>query len=258
MNLPGNSTRQIILKTLVDLFKVDANIRAFIVFGSLVRGNWDNYSDLDLDAIVKDDKKEIIQSKIRGMIQALEASGLEILITFEEFTNESIVIFGSLDRMSIRFHLLEDTNEAILETMKVLTGNLTKDDIKKSTVKKETKDDLELLSNKFLELSLYVPISLRRKKLINALFFLNKMRQTLFQIYVKSRGIPREFDFESSANEVLKKELYLTYTVCEETEIKKAFFKLLDIYKDNIAEISLKKIVLTEKQIALINRVKNY
>ena len=81
--------------------------------------------------------------------------------------------------MSIRFHLIEDTNWKILNSMKIIFGDLTKDKIVNalSQEKKGGIPNLELLQNKFLELATYVPISLRRKKLINAAFFLNKMRQ---------------------------------------------------------------------------------
>ena len=85
MQLPGNKTHQKILQLLVNLFQNDKNIQAFIIFGSLARGNWDDYSDLDLDAIVTDDKKEIVQNEIKQMLQLLSTTGFNILTFLRSF-----------------------------------------------------------------------------------------------------------------------------------------------------------------------------
>jgi len=258
MQLPGNKTHQKILQLLVNLFQNDNNIQAFIIFGSLARGNWDNYSDLDLDAVVTNDNKEIIQNEIKQMLGVLSTSSFNILTAFEEFPNEQVIILGSLDRISIRFHTLKDTNSSILNTMQVLYGNLTKEDMQKQLVKKEKNVNIELLSNKFLELAIYVPISLKRNKLMNAIFFLNKMRRTLIQIYNHTHNIEREFDFEEQVTIPLKEVLYLTYSECKREDIEKAFIKLLDIYISNIKEIGLNKINLTKNQLVLLDKVETY
>ena len=67
--------------------------------------------------------------------------------------------------------------------MQILSGKLTKDEIMKSTVKKENKVNISLLNNKFLELEIYVPLSLKRNKPMNAILFINKMRQKLNKIH---------------------------------------------------------------------------
>lgn len=258
MQLPGNKTHQKILRTLLELFRNDTNIEAFIVFGSLGRGDWDDYSDVDLDAVVKNDTRRVVQDEIAKMLVALADAGFSILSSFEEFPNEQVLILDTLDRISIRFHLLNDTHPAIVDSMRVLYGKLSRKDIQKASIKKEKIIDLNLLNNKFLELSIYVPISLRRNKLINALFFLNKMRQTLIQIYIHSHNLSREFDFEESADKTLLHDLYDTYGVCQKEQIYKAFIKLLDIYEKNIEEISVRKIQLSEKHRKILRKVGNY
>lgn len=258
MQLPGNKTHQKILQTLLELFRNDTNIEAFIVFGSLSRGDWDNYSDVDLDVVVKNDRRAVIQKKIAKMLVALADAGFSILSSFEEFPNELVLILDTLDRISIRFHLLKDTHPAIVGSMRVLYGELSREDIQKASVKKEKIIDFNLLNNKFLELSIYVPVSLRRNKLINALFFLNKMRQTLIQIYIHSHGLPREFDFEGSVDKSLLHDLYDTYGVCQKEQIYEAFINLLDIYEKNIREISAGKIHLSEKHRKILRKAENY
>lgn len=258
MQLPGNKTHQKILQLLINLFQNDKNIQALIVFGSLGRGNWDDYSDLDLDAVVANDGREIVQSEIKKMLDMLSSSSFKIFTAFEEFPNEQVIILESLDRISIRFHILKDTKSAILDSMQVLYGKLTKEDIQRVAVKKEEKVNLDLLNNKFLELAIYVPVSLKRNKLMNAAFFINKMRQTLIQIYIHTLDIDREFDFESKANITLVNDLRGTYGNCTNDEIKKSFNALLDIYKYKIGEISAGKLSLSGNQLEILNKVKDY
>lgn len=258
MQLPGNKTHQKILQALLELFRNDTNIEAFIVFGSLGRGDWDDYSDLDLDAVVKNDARTVIQKEIAKMLKVLSDAGFPVLSSFEEFPNELVLILETLDRVSIRLHLLKDTHPAIIGSMRILYGKLSREDIQKASIRKEKVIDFNLLNNKFLELSIYVPVSLQRNKLINALFFLNKMRQTLIQIYIHSHDLPREFDFEGSASTPLLHDLYDTYGSCQKEQIFKAFIKLLDIYENNIDEISSGKIQLSEKHRKILRKAENY
>ncbi len=51
---PGTAEQQALLRAVVAHYRDDPRILAVIVFGSLGRGNWDSYSDLDLDVIIAD------------------------------------------------------------------------------------------------------------------------------------------------------------------------------------------------------------
>lgn len=258
MQFPGNNTHKKILQLLTKHFEKNTNVEAFIVFGSLVRGNWDDYSDLDLDAIVKVDTYEVVQKEINEMTNILVTSGFTVPISFEEFHGEAVFILGTLDRISIRFHTLQDTSPSILDSMHILCGKLTADDLKKSAVVKEKTVNYDLLANKFLELATYVPVSLKRNKPINALFFINKMRQILIQIFIYSRGIYREFDFEKEAPLKLKESLYKTYGGADQNAIKTALVTLLEIFGKEIQNISSEKLSLTDKQKIIISKIKNY
>jgi len=255
MEYPGNLTHQNILKNLMPVFESDPNIEAFIIFGSMVRGNWDRYSDLDLDAIVKDDGIDIVQKHFDKMLYALRNANLNVSDSFSEYPNEYVIILDSLDRISIRFHTVEDTHLAILSSMQILCGCLTKEDIITKSKRKPKENDIEILHHKFLEHSIYVPLSLKRNKPINAQFFLNKMRQTIIQIYVFSRGIQREFEFEDIASADLKNELYKTYATSDTNSIQNAFKKFVKLYLDNLDEISNHKLSLSGSQKQILNLV---
>lgn len=240
----------------MDQFKVDPNVLSFIVFGSLVRGNWDDNSDLDLDVIVSDDNNDVVQKEIEAVLQNLTSVGFSILTSFAEVPNEQKIILETLDRIEIRFHKIADTNINITKTMQILYGDITKEQILNATVEKKTGPNFALLNNKFLELSIYVPVCLKRGNIINAQFFLNKMRQTLIQIYVLSHNLDREFDFEQSAGGKLVSRVKETYCVAQAGEIKLAFEKLLTLYESNIAEVSADKITLSKDQQELLQKVR--
>lgn len=255
MELPGTAIHKQILKTLLDLFKEDKNVRAFIIFGSLARGNWDKYSDLDLDVVVQDLEHDNIKQQIKQMVNLLESNNLKVLHYFEEFPNEFVFIFNSLDRMSIRFHLLNDTHPAIISSMKILCGSLTTDEIKSSHVNRSKKDtDYLMLNNKFLEHSIYVELSIKRNKLINAAFFINKMRQIVIEIFVKARN-KREFDFEEIADDSIKQAVIKTFTTINEPDLHKALVDLVNLYTVFIEKISLGKIKLKENEKLILKKV---
>jgi predicted nucleotidyltransferase len=258
MFISGNNNHKKILKALTELFRNDNNLQAFIIFGSVARGNFDKYSDLDLDAIVKDVSSKVIQERVKHIQKTLVEAGFQVLSSFEEHKNEQVIILDTLDRVSIRFHTLQDTKNAILSSMQILCGTLTKAEIMAATKKTINSVDLSLLSNKFLELSVYVPISLFRNELINAQFFVNKMRQMLIQIYIHSYNLTREFDFEKHANIPLVEQIKQTYCKTNKEDIKKAFLLLLSLYESNIHELSNNRLILSNNQLKILRIVKSY
>ena len=56
-SLPGTRRHQQLLQAILDFYADDKRILAILLFGSLGRGNWDTYSDLDLDIVMHDNVK---------------------------------------------------------------------------------------------------------------------------------------------------------------------------------------------------------
>lgn len=257
MELPGTKNHQRILNLSLATFAKDKNILSIILFGSLGRGNWDKDSDIDLDIIVKDNSDKTVSAEIKEILDKFSKNHQKILLHFNEAPDEVTILFATLDRMSIRFHLINDTNWKILDSMKIIFGDLTKDDItrKLPPEKVGVHPNLELLQNKFLELATYVPISLRREKLINAAFFLNKMRQLLIEIYTNARNIDRFLDFEKIADKSIIAALGPTYPILNKPSIIHSFHSLLTYYQNNLSSISAQKLSPTPNQIELINQI---
>ncbi len=259
MIFPGNSFHQKVLGILVNVFKKDGNISTFGVFGSVSKGNWDKYSDLDLDVIVKDDSIQKVDSEVKEVLSELKNSGLLVSLNFEEFKNERVIIFDNLDRISIRFHLLENTIPHILDSLKILYGNLKVEDISAVVGSKISQNDsIEILKNKFTELSIYVPIALHRNQLVNAEFFLSKMRNILIEIYVKSKDESRFFDFEKLAGKDIKEKIGTTYPKLDTLSIKKAHNELVSLFSGSLEIIGNNKIRLSEREKLILTKAVNY
>lgn len=258
MQLPGNKLHQKILQSLINLFQQNKNIRAFIVFGSLVRENWDKYSDLDLDVVIKDTSEMLIKQVVESIKAKLRSEQVKILLYFEEFTNEFVFIFDSLDRMSIRFHLLEETHPAIISSMKILYGDLNVEKIKASQNKALNKEiNYQLLHYKFLEHAIYVQLSIKRNKFINATFFLNKMRQIIIELYVGVRN-KRLFDFEDMSDEKIKSIITSSFSNLNKENLRKNLEILINLYSNQIKQITLGRIKLTDNERSILNKVVKY
>jgi hypothetical protein len=61
---------------------------------------------------------EMVDKHYKQMLAALEVEQMSGAVSFSEFPNEYVIILDSLDRISIRFHTIEDTHPAIFVNTK--------------------------------------------------------------------------------------------------------------------------------------------
>ena len=78
---PGSPRQQSLLRTIVACCENESRILAALVFGSLVRDNWEIYSDLDLAVVVRDDVVIDIPSELDRISAALAEHGERTLFT---------------------------------------------------------------------------------------------------------------------------------------------------------------------------------
>ena len=72
---PGTPQHQAILRAIVDHYENDPRILAVAVFGSLGRGNWDEYSDIDLDVVIDDQVSLNASEELKPAVSGLRAAG---------------------------------------------------------------------------------------------------------------------------------------------------------------------------------------
>jgi predicted nucleotidyltransferase len=71
------------------------------VFGSLARGNWDTYSDLDLDIVLEDGVAVEMAAELRRLCEALEMVGERAAVILPKRADEGDVVCVSPLELSV-------------------------------------------------------------------------------------------------------------------------------------------------------------
>ncbi|CAA9288992.1 MAG: hypothetical protein AVDCRST_MAG26-3949, partial [uncultured Chloroflexia bacterium] len=77
---PGTPRHQALLHAAAEYYADDARMRALCVFGSLGRGSWDAYSDLDLDVVLADEVEVEPLEELRQLGAVFAGLGERVLL----------------------------------------------------------------------------------------------------------------------------------------------------------------------------------
>jgi len=200
--LPGTPQQQEVLQTITDYYAADERVLSVLLFGSMSLGNWDPYSDLDLDVVLADDTSIDARVELKNLCAVIrQKHGYEAIIIAD--LEEGDVVLGNLVEFSIRYHVLNDTKPAILDTMHSLTGSLALDEIRAAAnyaYETEPKE-IEEIINEYLRYALALHHAIQRQRLWMALEMLHRLRAGLLEMYGISRGAFRPihyFDAQAS------------------------------------------------------------
>src|SRR5688572_26107257 len=72
--LPGTPHQQALLRTITYYYAHDPRVRAVVLFGSLARGTWDAFSDLDLVIMLADEHRVQLEDEIQHLTALLATS----------------------------------------------------------------------------------------------------------------------------------------------------------------------------------------
>jgi predicted nucleotidyltransferase len=95
--MPGSPQQQSLLRAIASLYPGDDRILALLVFGSLGRGTWDAYSDLDMAVVVRDDVQVDLLDELSRVSGALAEHGERTLFA-EAAGDEGYLVLESLKR----------------------------------------------------------------------------------------------------------------------------------------------------------------
>src|ERR1700693_487422 len=109
--LPGTSAQQALLGGIINAYTADERVLAIGALGSLGRGTWDEWSDLDLDVVVADDAVVDAVTEDNALCELLSES--EALVVPSR-PGEVDVLLSTLEQFSIRHHTLGTTNAHII------------------------------------------------------------------------------------------------------------------------------------------------
>lgn len=265
-DLPGTSQHQQMLRAILSYYENDARILAVIVFGSLGRGNWDRFSDLDLDVVIADDIKIDIQAELIRLGASL-ASIPQEHGTFDEHVallipddDEADVVFGSLMEMSIRYHPLSTTSPAIVDSMQVLFGRIDASAIAAAGLSnlKANAEPLDRELDRCVRYALEVDSALQRGYRWSAIELLHYMRKSLMLLFARSHHGQRSYQFfQKEAGEQLQERLGDTLPQFDLESARACLAQFLDILTEDLDKLTDGQVQLTGAHLELLDRIRS-
>ena len=256
---PGTPQHQAFLECIAHHYIDDSRILAVCLFGSLVRGNWDQYSDLDLDVIMSDNLQIDVMRELQDLCAAFEPLGEHPLIIVPDGDDAGNIVLSSLTELSLRYHPLATTSPNIVDHLSLLTGTLTLEAIQIAGIANRkpphsiSTHDLD----RVLRWAVEVNLRLKRQQFWQAEHLLQLMRQTLIDIFGVSRAQVRAYHaFEAEADETLKAHLGATFPTYSLDSIQATLANMLDILERDLNALSNGQLQLTEAQREVIARIR--
>jgi predicted nucleotidyltransferase len=257
--LPGAPHHQTLLRAITDHYARDPRIHAIIVFGSLGRGTWDQYSDLDLDIVIADDARLHIGDEIQRLL-GLFATCNETIACVEPDGDAAVdIMLLSLIGVSIRYHPLLTTPPEIVDSLRVLAGTLAAEVIRAAGRANELRAPAVQGSgvDQFLRLAVEVDIALQRAQFWRAIQCLQLMRNLALSAYAVTHGGARPFYFfQTHASPELQAALEATLPHQSLGSVQDAFHAMLDLVEDHLAALTNGMITLSDIQRQLIRRIR--
>lgn len=257
---PGSPTHRRLLDTTVRHFAADPRVLAVVLFGSLARGDWDAFSDLDLDIVVADGISIEPVAELERLCAAFEPLGERAAVIVPKRADEGDVVLESLLQLSVRFHPLATTSPNIVASMHVLWGRISHETIAAAGDANRRPDGAqpEVYLAYALRQAVEASAALARQRPWFAVNALNDARDALFTLYGAARETPRPLHaFEVGAPAVLRAHVASTLPAGDDdAALTRALAALLDLIARDLEELGAGHITLNEPQRALIAGVR--
>jgi predicted nucleotidyltransferase len=241
-----------LLRAIVEAYSDDSRVLAIGVFGSVGRGTWDEWSDLDLDVIIADDLALEAVSEARRLCRQL---GMEDALIVSARTDEADVVLPSLEQFSIRYHPLGTINAHIVEDLKIVAGRLDHSAIVAGgMVQSLPARSLERITSEALRFALSTDTALRRGNIWQALRSLEALCWRLQELFAVSHGLQRPAHaVDSHASADVRHALAGVVAQAESTSITRALGNALGLIASDT--LTGGRYVLTRPQQAVLAAV---
>lgn len=256
--LPGTKRHQTLLEQIVAFYRDDPRIRAVIVFGSLGRGDWDDYSDLDLDVIVGDDVRIDIAVELNNLCESFAKLNERAALIIAD-KDEGDIVLESLMQLSIRYHPLSQTSPNIVDSMLVLAGSLGKAEIAAAGDAncRENTETLSRLLDRCVRYAVVANVEFQRRHFWAANEILHRMQTLLMDLYARTHGGFRGYQFfDRHAEERLQQKLGVALPVFKEESLRESLRRILDLIECEMISISGGLLDLTPAQKNILARVR--
>ncbi len=245
---PGTPQHQALLHAAAAYYAEDPRVLALAVFGSLGRGNWDAYSDLDLDVVVADEVTIEPVEELRQLGAVFTALDERVLLIEPDNADAGDMMLASLIGVSVRYHPLHTTSPNIVDSLRVLTGSIDLERIKAAGLANRRPQTTPTQGvSRFLRLALAADIALQRREIWNVLPALHGMRELLLEAFTLARGGARPYRFfQERADPELQARFGRTVPAYSLRSAQGAFLELLDLVEHDGARIAQGRLDLSD------------
>ena len=256
-DLPGTLQHQKILHSIISYYENDPRILAIAVFGSLGRGNWDCYSDLDLDVVVADTVKIDIEAELIRLCASLASIDEQIALLIP-YDDDADVVFKSLMELSIRYHPLPNTSPNIVDSMLLLSGRIDRSTIESAGLANRELDD-ESLSRELdrcVRYALEVDSALHRGYIWSAIELLHYKRKSIMELFTRSHHGKRAYQFfQKEADQRMQVRLGSTLPRYDLKSVQESLAQFMNILTNDLDTLTDGQIQLTEAHSELLTRI---
>ena len=245
---PGGPEHQRLLRAIAEHYADDDRVLAVTVFGSVGRGTWDEYSDLDLDVVIADAVTLDVPGEVRRLCECL---GRVPVVIVPDRDDAADVVLASLMEFSIRYHPLRSTNANIVESMVVLTGRLDHAEIAAAGLKnrKPHAPSFADMVGACVRQAVTVDAKLHRRKFWLAYLVLYEARDRLLRLFAASHGAQRPYHvIDAILDQSLRVRLGRTLPHDDLPSLQRAFLALIDVLDHDLEALSAGRARLTEAQ----------
>ncbi len=261
---PGTPQQKALLKATVQHYADDLRILAVTVFGSLGRGNWDQYSDLDLDIVIADNAGIEALPELKRLCTSFEPLGERALIIVPDGEDAGDVVLASLMGLSVRYHRLHTTSPNIVDSLLLLSGRIEAEAIKAAgLVNRSERDSVQMRDleahglDEYVRLAVNTDICLQRRQFWRALQMLNQMREYQFQAFALTHGGGRPYHiFQAEAPPELQERIGATLPRFSLRSAQEAFTQMLDMLENDLSTVTNGLLQLSDEQREVIAQVR--
>jgi predicted nucleotidyltransferase len=255
---PGTKQHQALLNSILAFYQDDPRILAVILFGSLGRGNWDEYSDLDLDVILADDVRIDVSDELQSLCKSFAGLNERAAIIIPD-GDEGDIVLESLMQLSIRYHPLSQTNPNIVDSMLVLAGSLDAKEIIAAGIENRSRDakPLRQLLDRCIRYAVTANVEFQRRHFWAANEVLHRARTLLMDIYAHSHGGDRGYKFfDINAEKRFQQRLGAALPTFDDHSLRESCKRTLDIIESDLSYLSGGQLDLTTAQKTILDRVR--
>ena len=253
---PGGPEHQRLLRAMTAYYARQPWALAFIVFGSVARGDWDRYSDLDLDVVIANGTVIEPVAEITRLCAAINERPALIA---PRRGDDGDVVLESLEEFSIRYHPLGATSPNIVSSMRVLWGRIPEERIRAAGLANarppvQSADALVALC---VRATLYGAKALARGRRWAALASLEEARDLLMTLAARASGGERPMQsFERNASPLLQAQLARAVATWDMESARAALLTVCDLLTDRLDAFTGSAAHLTDGERATLAAVR--